>query len=204
MATVMDIMFSMVLGSTLLIIVLTANEIAVENHSMYNGDMLVQEMLISTAQVIEGEFRNMGYGVPQNEATILAADTTSVRFLCDLNKDGIIDTVQYALGDTTDLSGTMNERDRYLFRSVNNAPAMPAGVVTLFGLRYLAKTGEVLTTPVASDRLSEIHVVEVTMEVQNPHALYRKKGEVHAGERDALYSSSLWQQTRLASQNSRR
>jgi len=27
---------------------------------------------------------------------------------------------------------------------------------------------------------------------------------VQAGERDALYSSSLWQQTRLAAQNSRR
>jgi hypothetical protein len=42
------------------------------------------------------------------------------------------------------------------------------------------------------------------MEVQNPYALYRPPGMVMAGERDALYSTSYWQQTRLASQNFRR
>jgi hypothetical protein len=57
---------------------------------------------------------------------------------------------------------------------------------------------------VPNDRLNEIHVVEVTMEVQNPYAIYRPRDQVQAGERDALYSTSLWQQTRLASQNSRR
>ena len=42
------------------------------------------------------------------------------------------------------------------------------------------------------------------MEVQNPYALYRPQGMVAAGERNALYSTSYWQQTRLASQNFRR
>jgi hypothetical protein len=42
------------------------------------------------------------------------------------------------------------------------------------------------------------------MEVQNPYAMMRSKEQVMGGERNALYSSSLWQQTRLASQNTRR
>jgi hypothetical protein len=77
-------------------------------------------------------------------------------------------------------------------------------VVTIFTLKYIARSGEILPVPVPNDRLTEIHVVEVTMEVQNPYAILRRDGEVLPGERNALYSSSLWQQTRLASQNTRR
>jgi hypothetical protein len=98
----------------------------------------------------------------------------------------------------------MNDQDRYLYRAVNNLAPLRVGVVTVLTFRYLTPDGEVLTTPVAPDRLSEIHVVEVTLEVQNPYGTLRNAKQVKAGERNALYSSSLWQQTRLASQNSRR
>jgi len=206
MATMMDLMLSIVLGGTLMVIVLNANEIAAENQSVYNGDMLVQEMLTSVAQVVEGEIRNMGFGVPENKASILYADTSRMIFLTDLSRSGVsLDTIQYLLGDTLDLSYTQNELDRLLYRRVNSQPATQIGAVTIFHLSYITKAGEVLTTPVTPGRLTEIHVVEVTIEVQNPYAMTRKPGEtIGIGERSALYSSSIWQQTRLASQNSRR
>lgn len=205
MGFIFDLLLSVLVGAAVLLTVLTANDIANENHTLYNGNMLVQEMLVSTAHIVEGEFRNMGFGVPQNEATVVAADTSSITFLIDLDRDGsAIDTVRYSLGPTSELSSTMNELDRFIHRYVNGAYTGKVGVVTLFRLRYYALSGEEIPTPVASDRLTEIHVVEVTMEVQNPHALARRPGEIGAGERDALYSSSLWQQTRLASQNTRR
>jgi hypothetical protein len=52
--------------------------------------------------------------------------------------------------------------------------------------------------------LSEIYSVEITMEVQNPYAVISSGGEVAGSVDNALYSNTLWQQTRLASQNSRR
>ncbi len=202
----LDLMLSVILGGILMIIVLDANEIAVENQSVFNGDMLVQEMLTSVAQVVEGEIRNMGFGVPEKDAAILYADTSRIIFLTDLSRSGTsLDTIQYLLGDTLDLIHTQNELDRLLYRRVNTQPVTEIGAVTFFHLSYITKSGEVLTTPVPPARLTEIHVVEVTIEVQNPHAMTRRPGEViGAGERTALYSSSLWQQTRLASQNSRR
>jgi hypothetical protein len=206
MGTMLDLMLSVILGGILMMIVLDANEIAVENQSVYNGDMLVQEMLTSVAQVVEGEIRNMGFGVPEKDAGILYADTSRIIFLTDLSRSGVsLDTIQYLLGDTLDLAYTQNELDRLLYRRVNSQPVTQIGAVTLFHLSYITKSGEVLTTPVTPSRLTEIHVVEVTIEVQNPHAMTRRSGEnIGAGERTALYSSSLWQQTRLASQNSRR
>jgi hypothetical protein len=204
MSALFDVIASMLFGGTLFMIVLSANDIAAENQSTYNGDMMVQEMLTSTAQLVEGEVRNMGFGVPDNQRTITLADSTSINFLSDLNRDGNIDTIKYSLGSTDELLDTQNEMDRFLKRKVNNGTIMNVGAVTTFKLQYLTSGGEVIPTPVPWDRLTEIHVVEVTMEVQNPYAPYRDAAMVKTGERNALYSSSLWQQTRLASQNSRR
>jgi hypothetical protein len=203
-STIIDLVASFIFGGALLLIIIDADDLARENHSVYNGDMLVQEMLISTVHVLEGEFRNMGYGVPE-KPTVLQADSTSITFLSDLAPfGGAVDTIRYYTGDPGELSGTQNELDRFLHRRVNEADASQVGAVTVFRLRYLTRSGEILSTPVQTSRLSEIHVVEVTVEVQNPYAPLRREGEIGEGERNALYSTTLWQQTRLASQNSRR
>lgn len=205
MGFILDLLLSVIIGAAVLLTVLNANDIAMENTTLYNGNMLVQEMLISTAQVIEGEFRNMGFGVPQNAASVVNADTSRISFLIDLDRNGSsIDTITYHAGGTGELTSTPNKLDRFLHRTVNGTYTGKVGVVTIFRLKYFARSGEPIPTPVASDRLTEIHVVEVTMEVQNPHAIARRANEIGVGERDALYSSSLWQQTRLASQNTRR
>jgi rRNA processing protein Gar1 len=205
MASIIDIIASMIFGGTLFLIVLSANGIATETQTTYHGDMLVQEVLIGTVQMVEGELRNMGFGVPENERTIVRADSTAISFLTDLGRDGgVPDTVKYSIGTVSELSDTPNELDRFLKRKVNNQQLLDVGTVTTFGLKYFTREGDQLATPVATDQLNEIHVVEVTMEVQNPYALARPEEQVQAGERDALYSSSLWQQTRLASQNTRR
>jgi hypothetical protein len=204
MQYVIDYLGAAILGAALLLIINAANEAASENNSLYNGDMLVQEMLVNSAYLLEGELRNMGAGVGESEKTILLADTSQIRFIYDLGLDGTVDTIYYAMGLTSELPGTQNELDRPLYRRVNQEQPLSVGAVTVFNLKYLTKLGEVLATPVDTSRLTEIHTVEITMEVQNPYAILRSPGMVRAGERNALYSSSLWQQTRLASQNMKR
>ena len=123
----------------------------------------------------------------------------------DIDRNGSSpDTVRYFLGSISEMNFTQNEKDRYVYRTVNGANGLKVGVVTTFRLRYIANTGEELSTPVASDRLSEIHEVEITMEVQNPYAVISSGGTIEGSVDNALYSNTLWQQTRLASQNSRR
>jgi hypothetical protein len=201
MAAILDIIISFMIGGILLMIILTANDIAAENHAVYNGDMLVQEMLISTAGVLEGELRNMGFGVDQMTVTILSADSNSIVFLSDLDRSDLaIDTVWYFTGPTSELSATQNEGDRLLHRVVNGGTPSAIGSVTVFDLNFITQGGEILDRPVLPTELSEIYTVEVTMEVQNPYAPLNPLGD----NPDALFSSSLWQQTRLASQNTRR
>ncbi len=205
MAAILDVIYSIILGGILLLTVVDANQIASETYSVYNGDMLVQELLVSTAQMLEGEVRNMGYGVPETTAPVIYADTNRIRFLIDLGRNGgAIDTVTYSVGPTSELTKTMNDLDRYMYRSVNTSAAVKVGVVTMLRFRYMAADGYQLPTPVDVGSLSEVFIVEITMEVQNPYAEKRDPKKVKQGERTALYSSSLWQQTRLASQNTRR
>jgi hypothetical protein len=182
----------------------SANEIAAENYSLYNGDMVVQEMLTQTAYLLEGELRNMGVGIPESKESVIWADSSGIGFLYDVDLDGYVDTVRYFAGVPSEMLNTMNELDRPLYRRVNGGNPLMVGAVTVFRLRYLTRAGVVLSTPVPSDQLSEIYSVDITMEVQNPYALSRPEESVRSGERNALYSSSLWQQTRLSSQNMRR
>jgi hypothetical protein len=200
----LDYIAAAILGSALLLIILTATDISSESHQLYNGDALVQEILIQTAYLLEGELRNMGVGVPETQGSILWADTSSIWFLYDIERNGVPDTIRYYAGSVDEMAKTPNELDRPLYRSVNNEKPLLVGTVTIFAFRYLTRLGEVLSTPVNVHRLSEIHSVEITMEVQNPYAESRSSQQIKAGERNALYSSSIWQQTRLASQNNRR
>ena len=202
MNSLLDIVFAMILGTALLLIIINANNLAGESWSIYNGNMLVQEILIGTAQLVESEFRNMGFNVPDNEIVVIQADSNQIRFRYDVDKDGVVDTVHYWEGDTSELSPTENEMDRLLHRRVNSGAVQSVGTVTRFTLEYLTQSGEALPVPVPNDRRSEIRLVEITMEVQNPYAMFRSPEHIaQYGGRDAFYSSSLWRQTRLASQN---
>jgi hypothetical protein len=183
----------------LLLIVIDTNDLTAETTSMYSGNVLVQEMLITQAQYIEGEFRNMGANTPSGTTNITAAYDTAITFLMGRDTSGtIIDTISYFTGSAAELSNTENDLDRYLYRRFNNTPAKPIGVVTHWHLSYMQANGDVATT------LAGIAEIELSMEVQNPFALSRAPKAIQAGERKELYSTSYWQQTRLASKNFRR
>lgn len=158
--------------------------------------MLVQEMLISTATLIEGEFRNMGFGVnktPTSSAgVIIRADSQYIQFTSDLNRTGSVDTIEYFIGDPGDLD-FQNTAIRALHRRVNNGVTNSVGYVTEFKLRYFEKGGnEFDSLPLIN--AANIYMIEIEMEVQNPHAFHRDEG----GE---VYAVTRWRQTRLGSKN---
>lgn len=214
MATMIDIMIASMLGGVLFIIALNANVVATENAFIYNGDLYVQEMLTTVVPIVENDFRHMGYGVPTSDDAIVRADTHSISFRVDFNRNGTIDTVSYWLGDLSDLAYTQNERDRVLYRRVVPGSAGEVldpdddltighgiGYVTTFDMMYFSQAQiDTLTPPVAQADLKTIKVLQVTIEVQNPFALY-KSITAQPGEQGGLFSSTLWRQTRLVSRN---
>ncbi len=202
MASLLDVVYSMFLGITIILIILNANGIVREGWFTYNAETMVQQMLISTATLVEGEFRNMGFGVEKEQATssgiILFADSSNIRFTGDVNRDSTINEIEYRLGETSDVS-FQNEKIRPLYRSVDNGTEHIIGMVTEFTLRYYNREGEELPVPLINP--GNIHLIEIEMEVQHPHALHRDHRDMAPGDPDAFYATSRWRQTRLSSKN---
>lgn len=220
-----DIIMAFALGAILLLIIFNANDIASTQASVLNGDMLVQQMLVSITQILEGEFRNMGYNVHPDSAAILFARDSAIVFRTDLGRDNILDTIRYYLGSVSDpaVALTQNDSDRLLYRRVNSQPPHSIGAVTRFSLRYFSqgqidtlippppgggsawtvrRPGGVSTENPFDHR--QIKVIQLTLEVQNPYAPFKRLDDPTYGSGTALYSSSMWRQTRLASNNLRR
>ena len=209
MPALLDVLFSMILGFTIILIIFNANMIVSEGWFSYNAEMMVQQMLISTATLIEGEFRNMGFGVEKDITTdsgiIIRAEEARIVFATvlnpedwSLNDQSNVNRVEYRLGDPEDVS-FQNEMIRPLYRSVDDGQENIVGMLTDFQLRYFNREGDELSVPM--DLPGNVHLIEIEMEVQHPHALYRDPQEIGEGDPDAFYATSRWRQTRLSSKN---
>jgi hypothetical protein len=198
MNVMMDIVVATILGAIITVITLNANLVIREAWAGYNSEVVVQQMLITDAQIVESEFRNMGCGVINSSQTITEALDSSITFLMALRPEpnSPIHTVQYYSGSKNELTWTDNPDDRFLYRRLDGGNAETVGIITRFGLRYFSYQNDPMVTPVAD--LNNVGLVEVTLEVQSPFTSFIDL------EGNRRFASAMWKQTRLASQNLKR
>jgi hypothetical protein len=190
-----DLAGSMLIGGLMMLLIFRMSDSAAENVYNNGGELILQRNLAVTAEVLEADFRKIGYcsdwsKIPDPSKSILQADSTSIKFLTDVDSDGDVDTMQYFAGSPSDLVQTANPRDRLLYRVINNET--PAGVnlgVTQFKLAYFNALGDTLNFPISTP--SEIYTMEINITVENTEAY------------DQKYSSAFWRQIRLVARNLR-
>lgn len=209
-STIFDIVSATVVGSLLLLMALRLNAQAVETNAVYQNNLNLQESIVALVDIVESDFRKIGYckdytAIPANEA-IISADSTSIKFRTDLPRslgdmgDGIVDTIYYYLGPTSELESTPNPDDRYLYRIVNgNAAAGWNLGVTQFSLRYYDALGDTIPFPVPDPRL--IYTLEINISLESPAPLTRV--EYTNAAADSADFRVYWRQIRLASRNLR-
>jgi type II secretory pathway component PulJ len=193
-ATILDIAGSILIGAMLLGIILKLNNTA--SWSIYSnaGELNCQTNLTSMSMMLENDFRKIDYcsdntNIQDPANAILAADTTSIKFISDLNKDGKMDTVYYYLGPATELNSTANPRDKILYRIVNNAAKLGSDAgITRFYIVYYDVNGDTVHTPVSSTYLSLINDIELNMNIENTSV-------------DSSQLNSYWRQARLTVPN---
>lgn len=202
-----DLIGSIVVFGWLLLMSLRVNTQNQENMQTLNGDLLVQENLVAVTQLLEYDFRKIGFCKEPNNLTdptkaILIVDSSWIKFLTDVDfgsgPDGVLDSVYYFLGDTSQLSQTPNPRDRYLYRQVNGESVHGANLgITSFVLKYFDRMGVPILAPVGATELQKIQTIQITLSVENVYAA--KIVETT----NQQYSSAFWQQVRLSSRNYR-
>lgn len=146
----------------------TSHERTLDGITIYHANQV--------SKLIEYDFNKMGLRVPPSTTIIKRADSSQITFLADINNNGAIDSVRYILSVPDSASGTVNPRDRILYRLVNNEAMRDATLgVTRFRIRYFDWLGNITTDP------KLIRNLEVTLRVESivPY--------------DTVYSAFHWQ-----------
>lgn len=205
-SALLDILGSTIIGGLLLMILLRMNDTAVENNYLFSGEKIVQQNLVDIVQLIEYDFRKIGYcadwtKIPDPSKAIINATDTSITFLTDvavsqshLEGDGIPDIIQYRLGNKSELNSTPNPNDRILYRIVNNETPTGSNLgVTQFKLTYYDALGNILRpSDMPSSPPLGIYTIQIDVAVENPAAY----GNNYSAERKVI-----WRQIRLAAKN---
>lgn len=194
-AVLIDIAGSVIVGGILLLTLFRMNDNATKNTYNFGGELIVQENLVTTVEVIEYDFRKIGYcedpfKLMDPSRAILSADADSISYLTDVDFDGNLDVVQYKLGPASELTSTPNPNDRMLYRIVNGKKTGVNLGVTYFNIKYFDVLNKELTPPLSVP--TGIASMQIDVEIQSTAAY-------DAGNNP--FRLAFWRQIRLASRN---
>lgn len=194
-ATILDIIGSIIIGGILMNIAFRLSDTITDRTYNHTGELTIQQNLATAAQIVEYDFRKIGYCknwnlIPDPTKAILYADTSEIKFYTDIDNDGVVDSIRYYLGPTSELTGTANPRDRLLYRVLNNeTPKSSSLGITQFYLVFYDALGDTLTPPIGVN--GGVTSIEINLTVENTEAY------------DQKYSKAFWRQIRMVSRNLR-
>jgi len=181
---IFDLLGSFVIGGMLLVNIVTLQGNASSQSDLYSATRVTQKNLVTVVEILQNDFRKMGYGVADPTKCIVKADSNDITFAADIDRNGILDTIRYYVGSTSELKETPNPNDKLLYRIVNKETPMSSNLgLTRFLLKYYNQDMEPETNKNA------IKIVEITISVESPFPI---NGE---------YPTAFWKQTRITSRN---
>lgn len=191
--TILDILGSVIIGGIMMSIAFRLSDSMTEKTFNHSGDLTIQQNLATAAQIIEYDFRKIGYCknwnlMPDPTKALLYADTSAIKYYSDIDNDGDVDSLHYYLGPTSELSATANTRDRLLYRVVNGEPPRSANLgITQFHLVYFDALGDTIAPPIGLN--GGVVSIEINLTVESTDAY------------DQKYSKAFWRQIRMVSRN---
>jgi len=192
-STLLDILGSVIIGGVMMTIAYRMSDTITERTYNHSGELTIQRNLATAAQIIEYDFRKIGYCknwnlIPDPTKALLYADTSTIKFYTDIDNDGDVDSIHYYLGPTSALSGTANPRDRLLYRVLNGEAHKSASLgITQFYLVYFDALGDTLTPPISVN--GGVCSIEINLTVESTDAY------------DQKISKAFWRQIRMVSRN---
>jgi hypothetical protein len=123
--------------------------------------------------MLETDLRDIGKGYTRTNA-----DPTPLRIATSNELSFMIgpDLIDWRVGDPSELSGTTNPNDRYVYRNVNGVSNRINLGVTKMTFKYwnIASPTDSLTTPVAQTNLTLIGPVDVSIQLESPYKMVQQ------------------------------
>jgi hypothetical protein len=139
MASLLDITGSFIIGIILLFILMQFNGDVYRSNTELLYYNLNQKNLATASEILEYDLYKIGNKVESEDKFIIAAQN-SIKYLSDVNNDGIIDTVYYYLGDSTEVT-TSNPNDKHLYRKLNSNTPQVISTVSAHTFSYFDSIG---------------------------------------------------------------
>jgi len=192
-STLLDILGSVIIGGVMMTIAYRMSDTITERTYNNSGELTIQQNLATAAQIIEYDFRKIGYCanwnlIPDPTKALLYADTSEIKFYTDIDNNGTVDSIHYYLGPTSELTASSNPRDRLLYRVLNGETPKSSNLgITQFNLVYFDALGDTLTPPIGLN--GGITSIEINLTVESTDAY------------DQKISKAFWRQIRMVSRN---
>jgi hypothetical protein len=195
----MDLIGSVIIAGYVILLSLRLNMNINDNSVATSTNVNLQEAMVDIVQVLESDWKKIGFGLPDPTLAVAYADSQKIRFRADMDRNGTIDSVEWYVGSSMlKITGKGNVRDslyvRNLYRKYNNGTATLSAVnITQFNLKYLDQDGVATTT------LSNIAMIESTIAISSP---FKVVDQVNPDK--TAYATTIWRQGRTSTRNTKR
>ncbi len=156
MNTALDIAGSTVIGSILLLAIISLLFAVNDSNVEMSRIQVTQEKADVLADILSDDFNNAGIAVPDSVSAVITADSMSFGFIGDVDGNGIPDSVKFTVVESSDTTGsivsTLTRRvntgivDDYVFTNISAR------------FRFYNSTGNETSTPV------DVYSVETTLQ----------------------------------------
>ncbi len=143
MSYLLDILTTTIIGAFIMLLVMEINMRISDSYNQMIISSMIQSNAIASAEIIQNDVYKIGYN--NSGSSIGIADSTQIKFYGDIDNNGIVDTIFYSEGDSTELTNSVNPKDRPLYRERNGGNKNLITTITDFRVTYYDSTGNELT-----------------------------------------------------------
>jgi hypothetical protein len=145
----LDLMGSSLIAGILFLLILKLNLYSSNANYYSDNELKLQQNVKTLAEVINYDLRKVGY--KYDGTAIVTAEPHRIQFWADMDAPGtfghgVMDFVEYYLGDSTEASGTANQKDKVLYRVINHTDTLGGPTLGLVDLKFSYLDGQGLTT----------------------------------------------------------
>ncbi len=117
MDTILDLLGATFVGGIILLIMVNIFVYSSQKRFASASDLRMQQNAKTLAEIVNNDLRKVGF--KYNNTAIITAEPQKFSFYADIDSNGTADQVTYSISDSTEASGTVNPRDKVLYRIVN-------------------------------------------------------------------------------------
>ena len=146
MPFLLDLMGSSLIAGILFLLIFKLNMYTSNANYYSDNELKLQQNVKTLAEVMNYDIRKIGY--KYDGTAVVTAEPNRIQFYADMDAPGsfghgVMDFVEYYLGDSTEASGTLNQKDKVLYRVINHTDTLGGQTLGLVDLKfsYLDKHG---------------------------------------------------------------